>query len=255
MAQQSGAQGASAKLFRADVLRHNKDLPQAEQTLRSLLNDDPQNAAARENLYYVLREQNKSAEAQAMLQTLPQSLRQKLQPRVVAGMPGDALRRQAQAQVSGGNPAGAIATLRDGVARYPDDPWLRLDLARLLQKSGNGSEASSLMSAAYRPGASNSALYAAALFASENGAWQQAQTLLARPGVSQIPAVQEKRAYGVYHHFYNHPWNIVGMEYLAKDIYPQAFGDLNPDETYHYIVRHFTDLPDQPFVFSWQQSE
>ncbi|CDK70247.1 Cellulose synthase operon protein C [Klebsiella pneumoniae IS22] len=151
MAQQSGAQGASAKLFRADVLRHNKDLPQAEQTLRSLLNDDPQNAAARENLYYVLREQNKSAEAQAMLQTLPQSLRQKLQPRVVAGMPGDALRRQAQAQVSGGNPAGAIATLREGVARYPDDPWLRLDLARLLQKSGNGSEASSLMSAAIAP--------------------------------------------------------------------------------------------------------
>jgi iron complex transport system substrate-binding protein len=44
------------------------------------------------------------------------------------------------------------------------------------------------------------------------------------------------------------------MEYLAKDIYPQAFRDLNPDETYHYM-RHFTDLPDQPFVFSWQQSE
>ncbi len=62
-----------------------------------------------------------------MLQTLPQSLRQKLQPRVVAGMPGDALRRQAQAQVSSGNPAGAIATLREGVARYPDDPRLRLD--------------------------------------------------------------------------------------------------------------------------------
>ncbi len=73
-----------------------KICPEAEQTLRSLLNDDPQNAAARENLYYVLREQNKSAEAQAMLQTLPQSLRQKLQPRVVAGMPGDALRRQAR---------------------------------------------------------------------------------------------------------------------------------------------------------------
>lgn len=176
------------------MLRHNKDLPQAEQTLRSLLNDDPQNAAARENLYYVLREQNKSAEAQAMLQTLPQSLRQKLQPRVVAGMPGDALRRQAQAQVSGGNPAGAIATLREGVARYPDDPWLRLDLARLLQKSGNGSEASSLMSAAYRPGASNSALYAAALFASENGAWQQAQTLLARiPGGSQTSDMRDLR--------------------------------------------------------------
>ncbi|RCJ93536.1 cellulose synthase, partial [Klebsiella pneumoniae] len=87
-----------------------------------------------------------------------------------------------------------IATLREGVARYPDDPWLRLDLARLLQKSGNGSEASSLMSAAYRPGASNSALYAAALFASENGAWQQAQTLLARiPGGSQTSDMRDLR--------------------------------------------------------------
>ncbi len=85
-------------------------------------------------------------------------------------MPGDALRRQAQAQVSSGNPAGAIATLREGVARYPDDPSAAPRLGPAAAKSGNGSEASSLMSAAYRPGASNSALYAAALFASENGA-------------------------------------------------------------------------------------
>ena len=38
LAQQSGTQGTAAKLFRADVLRHNIDLPQAEQTLRALLN-------------------------------------------------------------------------------------------------------------------------------------------------------------------------------------------------------------------------
>ncbi len=42
---------------------------------------------------------------------------------------------------------------------------------------------------------------------------------------------------------------------MAKDVCPRAFGDLTPDGTYHYIVRHFTALPDQPFVFSWQQSE
>ena len=48
---------------------------------------------------------------------------------------------------------------------------MRLDLARLLQKSGNDSEAASTMAAAYRPGASSNALYAAALFASENGGW------------------------------------------------------------------------------------
>lgn len=45
------------------------------------------------------------------------------------------------------------------------------------------------------------------------------------------------------------------MEYLAKDIYPRAFTTLNPDETYHDIVRRFTSLPDLPFVFSWKQGE
>ncbi|VTM88796.1 Cellulose synthase operon protein C precursor [Raoultella ornithinolytica] len=167
-------------------MRHNKDLPQAEQTLRSLLSEQPQNGPARENLYYILREQNKTAEAQAMLRTLPESLQQKLQPRIVTGMPGDSLRRQAQEQANSGNVSGAIATLRQGVSRYPDDAWMRLDLARLLQKSGNDSEAASTMAAAYRPGASSNALYAAALFASENGGWQQAQTLLGRiPAASQ----------------------------------------------------------------------
>ncbi|WP_416234090.1 hypothetical protein, partial [Klebsiella pneumoniae] len=44
------------------------------------------------------------------------------------------------------------------------------------------------------PGASNSALYAAALFASENGAWQQAQTLLALfPGRSQCSDMLDLR--------------------------------------------------------------
>ncbi|WP_312454837.1 cellulose synthase subunit BcsC-related outer membrane protein [Pseudescherichia sp.] len=180
LAQQSGERGTAAKLFRADVLRHNKDYPQAEQALRAVLNDQPQNAAARENLFYVLREQNKSDEAQAMLRTLPASLQAKLQPRIVTGLPGDPIRRQAQQAAAAGNTQQAIAILQQGVSRLPDDPWLRLDLARLLQKSGSGDEAITVMAPAARNGAGASSLYAAALFASENGAWQQAQTLLSR---------------------------------------------------------------------------
>ncbi len=45
------------------------------------------------------------------------------------------------------------------------------------------------------------------------------------------------------------------MEYLAKDIYPQAFADLDPDATYHHIIKNFTKLPDNPFVYSWQQGK
>ncbi len=180
LVQQSGERGTAAKLFRADVLRHNKDFPQAEQTLRDVLSDQPQNAAARENLYYVLRDQNKAEEAQTVLRTLPASLQAKLQPRVVTGLPGDPIRRQAQQLAAAGNTPQAIAVLRQGVSRLPDDPWLRLDLARLLQKNGNDMEASNVIAPASRPGAGASSLYAAALFASENGAWQQSQTLLSR---------------------------------------------------------------------------
>ncbi|MFD3241339.1 ABC transporter substrate-binding protein [Rahnella perminowiae] len=80
---------------------------------------------------------------------------------------------------------------------------------------------------------------------------KEAKVLLSRTGVAQIPAVNAGRVYGVYHQFYNHPYNIVGMEYLAKFIYPQQFKDLDPAKTYHDIVRNYTNLPDQDFIFGW----
>ncbi|MEW7312851.1 cellulose synthase subunit BcsC-related outer membrane protein [Buttiauxella gaviniae] len=187
LAQQSGERGMAAKLFRADVQRHNKDYPAAEQSLRGILSEQPNNGSARENLYYVLREQNKTAEAQAILQTLPASLQAKLQPRVSSGgNPADPLRRQAQQAAVNGDPQRAIEILQQGVARFPTDPWLRLDLARQLQKQGRTAEASNVMAPSFRPGAPNTELYAGALFASENNAWQQSQTLLSRiPTASQ----------------------------------------------------------------------
>lgn len=72
----------------------------------------------------------------------------------------------------------------------------------------------------------------------------QVQMLLVWSGVSQILVVQEKWVYGVYYYFYNYLWNIVGMEYLVKDIYLQVFGDFNLDEMYYYIVCYFIDLLD-----------
>lgn len=180
LAEQNGDRGTAAKLFRADVLRQNKDYPQAEQALRGVLNSEPQNAPARENLYYVLREQNKTAEAQTILRTLPAALQAKLQPRTVSGTPGDPLRREAQQLAASGNRGQAIAVLRQGVARLPDDGWLRVDLARLLVQAGQENEAANVMLPAQRQGAGASALYAAALFASEQGGWQQASALLGR---------------------------------------------------------------------------
>ncbi len=109
-----------------------------------------------------------------------------------------------------------------------------------------------IMTGSKRP---NSQVLPLGLNVSQDEVNKQAQTLLQRTGVGQIPAVSAPRVYGVYHHFYNHPYNIVGMEYLAKDIYPQAFTDLNPAASYHHIIKTFTNLPDDNFVYSWQQGK
>jgi len=75
--------------------------------------------------------------------------------------------------------------------------------------------------------------------------------LLNRTGLKQMAPVQNGRVYGVYHHFYNHPYNIIGMEILAKDLYPQQFTSLNPSADFHYIVTHFTQLPDASVTLSY----
>ncbi|GAA0474247.1 MULTISPECIES: ABC transporter substrate-binding protein [Tatumella] len=76
--------------------------------------------------------------------------------------------------------------------------------------------------------------------------------LLHRTAVANIPAVSEGHVGGIYHHFYNHPWNIIGVETLAHWFYPQQFASLNPTADYHYIATHFTKLPDDPVNLSYR---
>lgn len=76
--------------------------------------------------------------------------------------------------------------------------------------------------------------------------------LTSRTGVQQLAPVKAGKVYGIYHHFYNHPYNIIGMEILAKDIYPQAFKDMDPEADYHTIISRFTKIPDQPITLSYQ---
>ena len=81
------------------------------------------------------------------------------------------------------------------------------------------------------------------------------QTLLQRTGLAQIAPVKQGRVYGVYHHFYNHPYNIIGMEILAKDLYPQQFADLKPVADFHTLVKTFTQLPDDAIELSYPDNQ
>lgn len=185
LTQAEGEKGAAAKLFRADVLRRSNQFSEAEQAYRAILQSDADNRSAKEGLFYVLRQQNRSAEANTLLSSLPDRVRQSVAPR---GSSSDPIRQQAKREQQAGNTGAAIATLQQGIQRYPSDGWLRLDLARLYRAQGDTLQAASVMQSSMRSGAGVSELYAAAINASESSGWQQASSLLAR-----IPASAQTR--------------------------------------------------------------
>jgi len=178
LTQAEGEKGVAAKLFRADVQRRNNQPEAAEQTYRAILQSDADNRSAKEGLFYVLRQQNRGSEANALLSSLPESVRASVAPR--PGVTSDPLRREAKQALAAGNPQRAISLLTAGMQRFPNDAWIKLDLARLYQQQGDTAQAAGVMQPAFRSQASSSEIYAAALFASESGAWQQAQSLLSR---------------------------------------------------------------------------
>ena len=48
---------------------------------------------------------------------------------------------------------------------------------------------------------------------------------------------------GVWHDFYNSPYNILLVEALAKAIHPELFGTLDPTATLHDLDAHYLDAP------------
>ncbi len=178
LTQADGEKGIAAMLFRADALRRSGQLEPAEQSFRAVLQRDADNRNAKEGLYYILRQQNRTEEASTLLSSLPATVRQSMTPRVASS--SDPVRQQAKQALAAGNTARAISVLQQGIARFPSDGWLRLDLARIYRQQGDTVSAANTMQPVFRSGASTNELYAGALNASESGAWQQANSLLAR---------------------------------------------------------------------------
>lgn len=187
LTQVGGEKGQSASLLRADILRRKGDLPGAEQQY-SALGD---NADARAGLYYVLRQQNKTAEANQVLKTLPAGLQAKMNPPAVADVI-EPMRRQAAQAVANNDPQRALNILQQAQERQPSNVWVKLDMARILQSQGQTAQAQAIMAPSSRPGASSADLYAAALFASETKNWSTASALLSRiPRSSQNQGMRE----------------------------------------------------------------
>lgn len=78
--------------------------------------------------------------------------------------------------------------------------------------------------------------------------------LMARQGVSSIPAVVQGHTGALYHHFYNNPYNIVAIETLSKIFYPDHFKDIDPLADYHTIIKDFTHISDDSIILSYTPS-
>jgi tetratricopeptide (TPR) repeat protein len=166
---------ADAETLLGDLLLRRGDPVAAEARYRAALATRPNFSGALSGLERALRGQGRTAEAAEIARRLPQA------PSGGAGTRAAALRAEA-ARAS--DPATAAAILQNAVAADPSDPWVRLDLARLLRRQGRGAEGRAIMDAALAAAPSSpDTIFAAALFADEDGRTAEAAEL-----VNRIPA-------------------------------------------------------------------
>jgi len=63
----------------------------------------------------------------------------------------------------------------------------------------------------------------------EEAARESLEIALDRPGIGTLKAVEDGRAYGIWHHFYNSPMNAYAFQTIAGWLHPELFADLEPE--------------------------
>ncbi|MEN8721072.1 MAG: tetratricopeptide repeat protein, partial [Oceanococcaceae bacterium] len=128
----------------ADMLRQAGARREAEQQLRQALNDEPGQRDARRLLATLLLEEDRIDEADA-LAAGDISIAALVRP-----AQAQQLREQAQRQFDEGRLDAAAALLSDAVTLAPQDPWPRLDLARVYRAQGRPDDALMLLQSLQR---------------------------------------------------------------------------------------------------------
>jgi tetratricopeptide (TPR) repeat protein len=141
----------------------------AEQRFRTALTRRPGFVPAQLGLNQALRALGRTSEMVAVAT-----------PRPVLS-PGEAQAAQYREEAArAADPAAATALLRNAMALVPNDPWVRLDLARALRREGRAGEGRALVEELAARGASGDAVMAAALLADEEGRAADAEALINR---------------------------------------------------------------------------
>jgi Tfp pilus assembly protein PilF len=165
---------SEAETLLGEIALRRGDPAAAEARFRAALARRPGHPPAQSGLQAALRAQNRAPE--------PRPARETAEPRPEAAAPapsGPAAAFRAEA-ARAADPAAAAALLRNAVAAAPDDPWIRLDLARALRRGGRGAEGRALVEELAARTGTPEATFAAALLAEEDGRIADADALLGR---------------------------------------------------------------------------
>ncbi|AZS52214.1 iron ABC transporter substrate-binding protein [Entomomonas moraniae] len=69
----------------------------------------------------------------------------------------------------------------------------------------------------------------------KEAAAQSLKRLANRTGVNALTAVKDGNTHGIWHNFYNSPYNIIAIEAFAKWFYPELFSDVDVQETFNEL--------------------
>jgi tetratricopeptide (TPR) repeat protein len=128
-----------AALVLADIEAKQGHNAAAEAAYRRALHGRPGNPDALVGLASVLKAENKTAEADAIIARLTPAQRARL---AGPGNAGEKLRNEAKEASSNGDTAGAAAKYQAAIAADPQNPWIRFDYARFLAGQNQLSQAS-----------------------------------------------------------------------------------------------------------------
>ena len=181
-------------LLRAQIASDLSAWDVARRYYLDVLRVQPDNAVAKEELAAVLFLHGERAEAERLARQyhLPSAPYRAARARLEVAR----LRRAAEQAES---PAQSIALLEQALAEYPDDPWLRLDLARAYRAAGRGEDAERLLTALVKRLPDDPlARFVHGLYLAETDRWGEALATL-----EQVPAAQRD---ATFEQLYRHVW-------------------------------------------------
>ena len=179
----------TAQTLLGDMLLNNGDPRGAEAAFRMALRRQADNPDAIRGLVGALAAQGRGDEALEFANRL--NAEQQAKAGGINTLRGEAQAAQARTAEARGDLGAARSLFEDALLNLPDDPWLRLDLARIYVRQGAVGNARSMMDGlvAAHPEMTD-ALYASALLAAETQDWSTGLAQLERvPAAQRTPAM------------------------------------------------------------------